>query len=172
MTEKKKPQFRPKKKLKSKSLMITAGGLLILLIILLFAERTAIKTQMQILPDLRARQGSVEAASTPVEDGQFRVIIDQVLSVERGKKDCLIHYENPAENLNAARIGLYDGENGELLGNSLRIDPGRKLKSLTLNQKLESGEHEVIAVIELFEDKKPAGSLQLKLTLQVQERLE
>ena len=67
----------------------------------------------------------------------------------------------------SARISLYRMDTGELLGNTRRVYPGRYVETIQLNQDLPIGEHPVRAVVELFRDKTPAGSLSLELTLWV-----
>lgn len=125
----------------------------------------ALQAQVDILPDLRAKNGTLHAGGAqPVETGYYQAVFNQSPLVDGGGA-CGIEFENPAANRYNARLALYDGITGVLLGSTKRVDPGRYVESLRLNAALPAGEHPALAVIELFEGRTPAGSLSFKVTL-------
>ena len=129
-----------------------------------------VQAQVDILPDSHARNGTLHAAEErTVEEGDFWVVINQIPKVELGKKTCNLEYENPEANHYSARVNLYLTETGEHLGGTRRVDPGNYVKDITLKKKLETGDYPVTAQIELFQDKKPAGSMSLDVILRVLE---
>ncbi len=129
---------------------------------------TSVQAQLDILPDIHAKKGTLyDEEMQEVAAGDFWVLVNQIPIMREGYRECNIEYENPAANHYSARISLYRMDTGELLGNTRRVDPGRYVETIQLNQDLPIGEHPVRAVVELFRDKTPAGSLSLELTLWV-----
>lgn len=148
------------------SVLVLAGGALVFPGCL--DRWTAIRAQLDILPDEHAQIGSLYGkASQDIAEGNFWVLVNQIPTMEEGGRDCNIQYENPSGNQYSARISLYLAETGELLGNTRRVDPGTYVETIRLKQKLPAGEYPVRAYLELFQDKKPAGELSLEISLRV-----
>ena len=122
------------------------------------------QTQTDILPDTHAQNGTLGDGDAPIAPGNYRVVMDQQPVISGDGKSCTLHFENPSNNQYAAHAALYDAETGTLLGHSKRIDPGKALETLPLEQAAGAGQS-VLAVIELFEAQQPVGSLQFQLTL-------
>jgi len=127
-----------------------------------------IQAQIDILPDKHARTGTLYAGEMKeVADGDFWVVMNQLPAVEEGTWDCNIQYENPSSNRYSARVSLYLKEDGNLLGNTRRVDPGNYVETIRLGRTLPAGEYPVTAKLELFEEKKPIGTMSIDLTLRV-----
>ena len=127
-----------------------------------------IQAQLDIRPEKHAKRGSIYSRETKeVADDDFWVVLNQLPVVEEGKRDCNLQYENPSANHYSARISLYLKEDGSLLGNTTRVDPGYYVEQLALKQKLSQGEYPVMVRIELFENKIPAGEMSIDITLRV-----
>ena len=130
------------------------------------AHQRTVQAQLDFLSDENAKKGTLhEGEIQEVEDGSFWVLVNQIPIMREGYREC----ENPASNHYSARVSLYLKENGKLLGNTTRVDPGRYVETIELNQDLPVGEYPVRAVVELFQDQTPAGSLSVDVTLWVLE---
>ena len=130
----------------------------------------AIQARMDILPDPDAKQGVLNSGPPQeVGEGDFLVVLNQLPTMEEGSRECSIEYENPAENHYSARISLYRKTDGKLLGNTKRVEPGTYIETIRLKEELPAGEHGVLVNLELFENRKPAGTLGLEITLRVTE---
>ena len=132
---------------------------------------TPIQAQLDIRPEKHAKKGTLTSGepgeSKPVEAGNFRVMLNQLPTIETGSRDCNIEYENPEENHYSSRISLYLKETGRLIGSTTRVDPGYYVESVRLKESLSAGEYPVTVRIELFEDKTPAGEMSIDITLRM-----
>ena len=132
---------------------------------------TPIQAQLDIRPEKHAKKGTLSSGKTgepkPVEAGSFRVMLNQLPTIETGSQDCNIEYENPEENHYSSRISLYLKETGRLIGGTTRVDPGYYVESVRLKESLPPGEYPVTVRIELFEDKTPAGEMSIDITLRM-----
>ena len=132
---------------------------------------TPIQAQLDIRPEKHAKKGTLSSGepgeAKPVEAGSFRVMLNQLPTIETGSQDCNIEYENPEENHYSARISLYLKETGRLIGGTTRVDPGYYVESVRLKESLPAGEYPVTVRIELFEDKTPAGEMSIDITLRM-----
>ena len=132
-----------------------------------------IRAQLDIRPEKYAKKGSLTLMSEEpreVKAGDFRVMLNQLPTMEGGSRDCNIKFENPVENHYSARISLYLKETGNLLGNTRRVDPGKYVEFLHLKKELSVGEYPVRANLELFEGELPAGTMSLDMVLRVTEK--
>ena len=132
---------------------------------------TPIQAQLDIRPEKHAQKGTLTSGESgeakPVEAGSFRVMLNQLPTIEIGSQDCNIEYENPEENHYSSRISLYLKETGRLIGGTTRVDPGYYVESVRLKESLPPGEYPVTVRIELFEDKTPAGEMSIDITLRM-----
>ena len=132
---------------------------------------TPIQAQLDIRPEKHAKKGTLSSGepgeAKPVEAGSFRVMLNQLPTIETGSRDCNIEYENPEENHYSSRISLYLKKNGRLIGGTTRVDPGYYVESVRLKESLPAGEYPVTVRIELFEDKTPAGEMSIDITLRM-----
>ena len=129
---------------------------------------TPIQAQLDIRPEKHAKKGTLASGEPkPVEAGSFRVMLNQLPTIETGSQDCNIEYENPEENHYSSRISLYLKETGRLIGSTTRVDPGYYVESVRLKESLSAGEYPVTVRIELFEDKTPAGEMSIDITLRM-----
>lgn len=127
-----------------------------------------IQARIDILPDKSAKAGTLHTLeSAEVESGNFWVVLNQLPTMEAGSWDCNIEYENPAENKYSARISLYMKEDGKLLGNTRRVDPGNYVETIRLKRNLPAGEYPVLVNLELFEKKTPVGTMSIDMILRV-----
>jgi len=127
-----------------------------------------IQAQIDIQPDADAKSGTLHAGERQeVAAGDFWMVVNQLPTVEEGSRECRIEYENPVENHYSARISLYLKEDGKLLGNTKRVDPGNYVETIRLKQELKPGEYPVTVRVELFEEKTPVSELSLEITLRV-----
>ena len=137
---------------------------------------TPIQAQLDIRPEKHAQKGTLTSGESgeakPVEAGSFRVMLNQLPTIEIGSQDCNIEYENPEENHYSSRISLYLKETGRLIGGTTRVDPGYYVESVRLKESLPPGEYPVTVRIELFEDKTPAGEMSIDITLRMIENQE
>lgn len=134
------------------------------------AHQMAIQAQLDFQPDRNAKKGTLHEGETQeVANGSFWVLMNQIPTSKAGDRKCNIEYENPSTNHYSARVSLYLKDNGKLLGNTTRVDPGRYVETIELNQDLSVGEYPVRAVVELFQDKTLAGNLSMDVTLWVLE---
>lgn len=134
-----------------------------------------IRAQLDIRPEKYAKKGSLTLMSEEpreVKAGDFRVMLNQLPTMEGGSRDCNIKFENPVENHYSARISLYLEESGKLIGSTTRVDPGYYVENIRLKESLPVGEHPVTARIELFEEKRPAGEMSIAITLRIIENQE
>ncbi|MBS5065055.1 MAG: hypothetical protein KHZ58_14900 [Hungatella hathewayi] len=134
-----------------------------------FGLPAPIQARIDIQADRNARDGTLHAASRPVGEGEYRVVLNQLPTMEAGSRTCNIEFENPAENRYSSRINLYRKSTGKRIGGSRRVDPGKYIETLELSEDLEPGEIPVLAEIELFNKTEPAGSMTLELTVRVTE---
>ena len=145
--------------------MMAGGGISCVLV---FGLPAPVQARVDILPDRNAMDGSLHAADgTALEEGQYRVVVNQLPTMSEGSRECNIEFENPAENQYSSRINLYLQSTGRRIGGTRRVDPGKYVEMITLYQTLELGEHPVWAKIELFNKKEPAGEMTLELTVRV-----
>ena len=137
---------------------------------------TPIQAQLDIRPEKHAKKGTLTSGESgeakPVEAGSFRVMLNQLPTIETGSRDCNIEYENPEENHYSSRISLYLKETGRLIGGTTRVDPGYYVESVRLKESLPAGEYPVTVRIELFEDKTPSGEMSIDITLRMIESQE
>ena len=148
--------------------MMTGGGISCVLV---FGLPAPVQARVDILPDRNAVDGSLHAADgTELEDGQYRVVVNQLPTMKEGSQECNLEFENPPENRYGSRINLYLKSTGELLGGTRRVDPGNYVETVELEKMLEPGDYPVTALIELFEKKEPAGGLSLDITLHVEKQ--
>ena len=137
---------------------------------------TPIQAQLDIRPEKHAKKGTLTSGelgeAKPVEVGSFRVMLNQLPTMEARSRDCNIEYENPEENHYSSRISLYLKETGRLIGGTTRVDPGYYVESVRLKKSLPAGEYPVTVRIELFEDKTPAGEMSIDITLRIIENQE
>lgn len=129
---------------------------------------TAVQARIDILPDRRAVDGRLHGKEgAALEDGQYRVVVNQLPTMKEGSRECNIEFENPPENQYGARINLYETSDGTLIGGTRRVDPGKYVETIELNRTLEAGVYPVWARIELFDGTEPSGELKLEITLRV-----
>ena len=131
-----------------------------------------IQARIDILPDSRAESGVLHGGTGPIESGEYQIVLNQIPTVKAGSRDCNIEFENPSGNRLSSRINLYLKSTGVHIGDPRRVDPGNYVEKVRLKEKLQPGEYQVLADIELFEEKKPAGGMTLELTLRVVEDLD
>ena len=145
--------------------MMTGGGISCVLV---FGLPAPVQARVDILPDRNAVDGSLHAADgTELEDGQYRVVVNQLPTMKEGSQECNLEFENPPENRYGSRINLSLKSTGGRIGGTRLVPPGKYVEMITLNQALEPGEHPVLAKLELFDERKPAGEMTLELTVRV-----
>ena len=145
--------------------MMAGGGISCVLV---FGLPAPVQARVDILPDRNAMDGSLHAADgTALEEGQYRVVVNQLPSMKEGSQECNLEFENPPENRYGSRINLYLKSTGGRIGGTRLVPPGKYVEMITLNQALEPGEHPVLAKLELFDERKPAGEMTLELTVRV-----
>ena len=128
----------------------------------------AIRNRGEITPDAHAKQGTFyNSSAREVPRGEFRMMLNQLPTIEVGSRDCNIQYENPAENHYSVKLSLYLEETGERLGGTAQVAPGFYVDQIRLNQELPVGEHHITVQIELLEDNTPAGEMAAVITLRV-----
>lgn len=150
--------------------LVTAGGIFLASYYRILRLPDPLQAQMDILPDSRAKNGTLHAQEgKEVEEGSYQVILNQIPTFPSQTRACNIQFENPEGNQYSSRLGLYLKESGDLLGNTRLVKPGQYIENLDLNQELPVGEYPVIARIELFTGKEPAGSLQIEINIRVTE---
>jgi len=129
---------------------------------------SSIQAQIDIQPDRNAKTGTLHVGEMQeVAPGDFWLVMNQLPTMEEGSRDCNIEYENPSANQYSARICLYLKEDGKLLGNTKRVDPGNYVEMISLKEQLAPGEYPVTVVLELFEEKMPVGNMSIEITLRV-----
>lgn len=126
-----------------------------------------IQERIEIQPDKNAVNGTLHGGAVPVKAGEYQVVINQIPTMEAGSLECNIEFENPEANRYSSGINLYLKSTGACIGGTGLIEPGQYVEKLSLNEPLNTGEHPVLAKIELFRDHKPSGSLTLELTIRV-----
>lgn len=145
--------------------MMAGGGISCVLV---FGLPAPVQARVDILPDRNAVDGSLHAADgTALEEGQYRVVVNQLPTMKEGSQECNLEFENPPENRYGSRINLYLKSTGGRIGGTRLVPPGKYVEMITLNQALEPGEHPVLAKLELFDERKPAGKMTLELTVRV-----
>ena len=151
-------------------IVLAAGGIFLASYYRILRLPDPLQAQMDILPDSRAKNGTLHAQEgKEVEEGSYQVILNQIPTFPSQTRACNIQFENPKGNQYSSRLGLYLKESGDLLGNTRLVKPGQYIETLDLNQELPVGEYPVIARIELFTGKEPAGSLQIEINIRVTE---
>lgn len=130
-----------------------------------------VQARMDLLPDVNAEMSTIPVNSeNPADANSFRVVINQMITMENGSAPCNIQAENPIENAYDLRVCLYLQETGELLGATHRITRGKRVENITLNRELPAGEHPLVAVLELFDDKQNlVTQLNVNIALQVKQ---
>lgn len=112
-----------------------------------------VQEKIDLIPDLNAREGTaVPAQEESLDMGDFRIIINQMLTMDNGKSPCNIQVENAQENHYDLRVCLYLQDTGDLLGATHRIQRGKRVEEIDLDQVLPAGNYDVVAVFELFDD--------------------
>ncbi len=145
--------------------MMAGGGISCVLV---FGLPAPVQARVDILPDRNAMDGSLHAADgTALEEGQYRVVVNQLPTMKEGSQECNLEFENPPENRYGSRINLYLKSTGGRIGGTRLVPPGKYVEMITLNQALEPGEHPVLAKLELFDERTPAGEMTLELTVRV-----
>lgn len=132
--------------------------------------QTAPEPTLSLAPDPAAREGSPQAdqVTRPLESNSFRVVINQMLTMDTGESPCNILAENPEENPYDLRVSLYLKDSGEFLGATRRILRGQRVEEIDLNRVLPAGEYTVLAQLELFDDgQDPVDQFVLDLSLLV-----
>ena len=161
-----------KRKRRRRGLGILAAAVILAAIgigcIAIFGLPVSVRSGIDILPDRNAADGSLYAAGgIELEDGQYRVVVNQLPTMKEGSQECNLEFENPPENRYGSRINLYLKSTGGRIGGTRLVPPGKYVEMITLNQALEPGEHPVLAKLELFDERKPAGEMTLELTVRV-----
>lgn len=150
-----------------------AGGLAIVLLgarvcMARDSLQSQVRAQIDIQPDQNAKSGTLHAGEMQeIAAGDFWVVMNQLPTMEEGSISCNIEYENPESNHYSARVSLYLKEDGKLLGNTRRVDPGSYVESIFLERELAPGEHPVTVRLELFEKKTPVAEMSIDITLRV-----
>ena len=148
--------------------LVTAASLGICTIVAVWGFPAPIQAQIDIQPDKNARTGTLHAGEIQeVAAGDFWVVMNQLPTMEEGSRECNIEYENPSTNHYSARVSLYSKEDGKLLGNTRRVDPGNYVETIPLKKQQLPGEYPVTVMLELFEEKTPVGNLSIDITLRV-----
>lgn len=148
--------------------IVPAAVLGLAVLILLYGFPAPIQARLDIRPDEHAKQGTLYAASPKeMTQGEFRLMLNQLPTIEAGSRECNIQYENPVENHYSARISLYLEETGTWIGGTTRVDPGCYVEQIRLKQKLATGEYPITVRIELFEERTPAGEMAAGIILRV-----
>ena len=128
----------------------------------------SILARPDIAPDAHAKPGTCyNSSAREVPRGEFRVMINQLPTIEEGSRDCNIQYENPAENHYSARLSLYLDETGERIGGTTQVSPGYYVDQVRLDRELPAGEYPITVRIGLTEDNAPAGEMAVVITLRV-----
>lgn len=130
----------------------------------------SVQEKVDLLPDTAAREGtpSADQVTSPIEDNNFRIVINQMLTMETGTSPCNILAENPEENPYDLRVCLYLKDTGELLGATHIIQRGKRVDNIKLDQELDAGEYAVVANLEMFDDaQNKVNQLALDLSLLV-----
>ena len=151
------------------ALGFTAMGIAAVMVcVVFFGFPAPIQARIDILPDRNAVDGSLHAeGGGNVADGEFWVMFNQLPTIPEGSQECNLEFENPPENRYGSRINLYLKSTGGRIGGTRLVPPGKYVEMITLNQALEPGEHPVLAKLELFDERKPAGEMTLELTVRV-----
>lgn len=125
----------------------------------------------ELTPDPQAVDGTpgVADADTPVEEGQYRMVVNQIPTMQAGDTTCPIELANVPGNHYAVRATIVDNQDAALY-RSGRIDPGRSIAAVELNRALEPGEHAARVIFELFDptDGTPQGETAAAITIRVQ----
>lgn len=107
-----------------------------------------LQSRIDLLPDAHAQAGKLNAGDVDVAPGSFRLVLDQVCTMEAGSLDCPIAFENPEANGYSARLDLT--VDGEWAAGSGMVEPGYRLDALRLNRALAPGEHEATATVSVY----------------------
>lgn len=126
-----------------------------------------LQVRIDLMPEYRAQEGTVVQDETP--EGQFRMVLNQIPTVQPGADSCSIECENPASNPYDLRVLLYD-EDGQLLGQTHRIRRNERLELMRLDPVPPPGDYAATAVLEMIdEDLEVCGQVSAAVTLRVLE---
>lgn len=107
-----------------------------------------LQSRIDLLPDAHAQAGRLNAGDADVAPGSFRLVLNQVCTLEPGSLDCPIAFENPQANGYSARLDL--AVDGEWAAGSGIVEPGYRLDALRLNRTLAPGEHKATATVSVY----------------------
>lgn len=145
--------------------MMAGGGISCVLV---FGLPAPVQARVDILPDRNAVDGSLHAADgTALEEGQYRVVVNQLPTMKEGSQECNLEFENPEANHYGARVNLYLKSTGRRLGGTRLVDAGKYVETVKLAETFPAGEYPVVAKIELFSGREPVGEMSFDITLRV-----
>ena len=126
---------------------------------------------MEIQPDLNARAGELDPQdnSAQVEPNNYRVIINQMPTMEDGGSRCNLDIENARGNRYLAQVRILLNESGETLFESPVLEPGQGVTDVQFAVRLEQGEHPCTAEYTLYDPqtREESGALSVNLTVRV-----
>lgn len=110
---------------------------------------------------LRAREGN------GVEDGQYRIMMNQLPTMMEGSRGRNIEFEDSHEDRYSSRIGFCETSGEACIGGTRRMEPEKYMETIELDRTLEAGGYSMLTGIELFGEAEPVGELKLEITLWV-----
>ena len=149
-------------------LLLAAVGMVIAAWLGLFRLPSPVQDRVDLLPDLHAQQGKLNAEDSPVAPGSYRLVLNQIPGGDASSRDIAIEFENPAQNTYSARLDLYLDDTGQLVGSTRMVSPGTYLATMALSEQLPPGTYQATAKVGVY-----SGATQVNtMTAAVELRIE
>lgn len=135
----------------------------------LFRLPPAVQDRIDLLPDMHATAGKLNAADTPVAPGSYRLVVNQIPTSQGPSKVVNVEFENPAQNTYSARMDIYLDDTGQLVGSTRMVSPGTYLENLTLIEDLSPGTYQATAKVGVYSKATQVNTMSAALELRIEE---
>lgn len=149
-------------------LLLVVAGLVLAAWLGLFRLPDAVQSRIDLLPDLHATSGKLNAADSPVAPGSYRLVVNQIPTSQGPENVVNVEFENPTQNTYSARMDVYLDDTGELVGSTRMIAPGSYLEDLALAGDLPSGTYQATAKVGVYSGATQVNTMSAALELRIE----
>lgn len=132
------------------ALVLVALGLFVAAYLGLFKLPAPLQDRVDLLPDVNARTGALNADDEEAAPGSYRLVLNQSPTMDEGSTTCPIQFENASGNTYNSRLVLVLDETGEELGSTHRVFPNSYVEDIALSRELPAGEHAATAKVTVY----------------------
>lgn len=149
-------------------LLLAVAGLVAAAWLGLFRLPDVVQDRIDLLPDVNAVQGVLNAEDSPVAPGSYRLIVNQVPTAEAGARSANFEFENAIQNTYSARMDVYLDDTGQLVASTRMVVPGSYLERVDLLADLEPGSYQATAKVGVYSGATRVNTMSAGLELRIQ----